>query len=966
MNRIYTTLCLLLFFCTAWGQRGKDGAATITSSVKVNEYTFITADAAAGSTSIAVANSALNTNSRFANNLVPGDLIMIIQMQGANVLTGVYDSTWGSITSYNNCGLYELREVASVPNSTTIDLTCPLINSYTDTGNVQIVRVQRYSSLTINAGGNIGCDGWNGQDGGVIAIEVLGATIINGSVNADSLGFRGGQLGNVAFNSLELIETTFDTNITLGGQKGEGIAGYQASYNILGGMYCRGAAANAGGGGDGWNCAGGGGGNGGSLTAYNGDGNPDTSNPNWVTAWNLEYAGFALNVSSGGGRGGYAAANGTNNPLTVGPGNGLWGSTIRNNMGGKGGRPLDYSTGRLFLGGGGGAGHEDSHHGGAGANGGGLIYLTTYGNISGTGLVKSNGQHGFVAHGNAGDGAGGGGAGGTIVITSTGTISGITVSANGGDGGNQDINSATECEGPGGGGSGGYIGLSNTGVSQSILPGVNGTTNAGNMTAFPPNGGTKGGFGDTATVVPNFTIAANGDTICRNLSTTLTASLTGTVPPGTAIEWFDSAKGVTPVGTGTTYNTPVLNGTDTFYVGTCPGTYRLPVIVVCSNPRLVKQSDSVCIGDSITLNATGGSAYLWSTGATTSSIKVSPPSIHTYSVTITGYLSCGDSSMTATVAVVNYPHVLISGDTQVCNGLADTLNINGSTYTYLWSNGNTTTQYILHNITGDSTVSVKINNAMCALDTTIHVSAKPFPLVTVQPQSICTGTCTLLTANASGNGLTYHWSNGATTDTTTVCPSSNNTYTVNVSNGCNTESTAAVTVYTTSFYACCDTTIGKGDTANLFASGAIHYSWSPSAAIDCDTCHDVKVHPDETTTYTVIGIDAHGCEAERAFTVTVETPCADFTVPNIFTPNNDGINDDFVVHVLNVSSYNLTVFDRWGKQVFASSDPSVYWNGRINSTDNLAPDGTYYYVLTASCSSNKYTKKGFVIVAGEK
>jgi len=55
-----------------------------------------------------------------------------------------------------------------------------------------------------------------------------------------------------------------------------------------------------------------------------------------------------------------------------------------------------------------------------------------------------------------------------------------------------------------------------------------------------------------------------------------------------------------------------------------------------------------------------------------------------------------------------------------------------------------------------------------------------------------------------------------------------------------------------------------------------------------------------------------------------------------------------------------------GKQVFTSSDTSVFWNGRINSTENLVPDGTYYYIINASCGNNDYNKKGFAEVLGEK
>ena len=190
--------------------------------------------------------------------------------------------------------------------------------------------------------------------------------------------------------------------------QGEGIFGYQLDYTPFGGRYCRGAAGNAGGGGDCHNAGGGGGANAGNPgVAWNGNGIPDVSTGTWVTAWNLESAGFATNVSSGGGRGGYSFAATNQNALTLGPwvsGTNLWNGDYRRNNGGWGGRPLDYSTGKLFLGGGGGAGDQDNNAAGAGGKGGGLVYLMCYGTVSGTGSITSNGANGS----NSGvDGAGG-------------------------------------------------------------------------------------------------------------------------------------------------------------------------------------------------------------------------------------------------------------------------------------------------------------------------------------------------------------------------------------------------------------------------------------------------------------------------------------------------------------------------------------------------------------------------------
>jgi hypothetical protein len=84
------------------------------------------------------------------------------------------------------------------------------------------------------------------------------------------------------------------------------------------------------------------------------------TDPNWANAWELESVGFSTKVSSGGGKGGYSRCGTGLNPLTNPPENySTWkGDGRRSTAVGLGGRPLDYSTGKIFLGGGGGQGHN--------------------------------------------------------------------------------------------------------------------------------------------------------------------------------------------------------------------------------------------------------------------------------------------------------------------------------------------------------------------------------------------------------------------------------------------------------------------------------------------------------------------------------------------------------------------------------------------------------------------------------
>ena len=87
-------------------------------------------------------------------------------------------------------------------------------------------------------------------------------------------------------------------------------------------------------------------------------------------------------------------------------------------------------------------------------------------------------------------------------------------------------------------------------------------------------------------------------------------------------------------------------------------------------------------------------------------------------------------------------------------------------------------------------------------------------------------------------------------------------------------------------------------------------------------------------------------------------------VPNVFTPNGDGINDIFRVQVLSSTSFHAVIINWWGRKVYEWSDQSGGWDGKVNGTD--ASPGTYYYIITArgleKNNPPKYVKKGALLL----
>ena len=524
---------LLLLASLAHAQEGKDGVLTVSApNTVLNRYAALGADATAGATSFVVSDVAALDDATYGP-LEPGDLVMLYQAQGASIDTSDTQS-YGAVTNLNNAGRYEFVTVGSVnraTNTLTLAASCGGLKfSYNVLGKAQAVRVPQFAGLTVNSGASVTAPAWDGQTGGVVALHVRGAVMLNGTVDVSGRGFRGGALDNLTQSAGTNVTLYRSSNAADGAEKGESIAGYGDAY--AGGRYGRGAPANGGGGGNAHNAGGGGGANGNNGNLWSGQGVKDPASA-YAAAWALDPNNASMN-SSGGGRGGYTYSSTNKDAATVAPGDSTWGGNLRRERGGLGGRPLDNDpAGRLFFGGGGGAGDANNSSGGAGGGGGGLVYLIA-GSVSGAGSVLANGANGADAKNTFNDAPGGGGGGGTVVIRS-GALSGVNVQANGGNGGSQPITS-NEAEGPGGGGGGGFIAVSGGSVSRSAGGGANGTTTSASLTEFPLNGATRGASGranaplgttPVCTTAPDLTLAkSHTGKFTRGSSATYTLTVT--------------------------------------------------------------------------------------------------------------------------------------------------------------------------------------------------------------------------------------------------------------------------------------------------------------------------------------------------------------------------------------------------------------------------------------------------------
>ena len=123
------------------------------------------------------------------------------------------------------------------------------------------------------------------------------------------------------------------------------------------------------------------------------------------------------------------------------------------------------------------------------------------------------------------------------------------------------------------------------------------------------------------------------------------------------------------------------------------------------------------------------------------------------------------------------------------------------------------------------------------------------------------------------------------------------------------------------------------------------YRWEPfEGAVDNPNISNPIVHPIYTTKYTVYVKNQYGCKAQDTALVYVD-PTAHDLMPTSFTPNNDGLNDVFrAVNLRYEKMIEFTIYNRWGKLLFQTSDKNTGWDGTFNGAAQQT-DVYYYHIL---------------------
>lgn len=252
---------------------------------------------------------------------------------------------------------------------------------------------------------------------------------------------------------------------------------------------------------------------------------------------------------------------------------------------------------------------------------------------------------------------------------------------------------------------------------------------------------------------------------------------------------------------------------------------------------------------------------------------------------------------------------------------------------------------------GTYTITV-VNAAGCTLTENVQLVVNPKVTATVSnaSPSICEGDNVQLSASG---GSTYLWSPATGLSNPNIAnpvasPASTTTYTVTVSNS-TCSATAQVTVNVTNkpvVNAGDDQKMTEGQTITLNGSvdnPAASYYWTPSTGLSDPNSLHPTAQPTEDITYTLHARTGAPCNFEVTDDVFIRV-YKKVVVPNTFTPNGDGVNDNWNITALETYPESYTqVFNRLGRVVYQSRGYTKPWDGKLNGS--YLPEGTYYYKI---------------------
>jgi gliding motility-associated-like protein len=463
------------------------------------------------------------------------------------------------------------------------------------------------------------------------------------------------------------------------------------------------------------------------------------------------------------------------------------------------------------------------------------------------------------------------------------------------------------------------------------------------------------------------------DSAVMSIPCNSTVTLTATGGVGATYQWFDSTSAVFSTNSSITVGEGIyVVSADISGCAVLSDTLR---VIEGDSPIFDLGADTIIACNSsylLTPNILGGTApyvYQWFDSnsvviSTNSSITVGEGD---YDLIVSDLFACGDTS-SISITYDPPPLVDLGSDYSIACNTTTTLvpNIIGGTlpYSYEWNDGSINSSLVASEGNYSLTVSDFWN---CSdLDNIEITESIPGTVTLSGGGSICDdGTTSIIDFDFNGllpwnleftNGLSNQAIQGITSSNYLVTTSNEGTYDIVVAsdvNDClaNIIGTAQVIVHPLPIanLSPIESFIYEGETIELEVGDFAMYQWYNAEGLNLDTLSTLTVS--DSGTYYVWVTDINGCSDESDVAIVHTQPLTNLFIPNAFTPNGDDHNELFVIRGVNVNTFNIQIFNRWGELMFLSDSIDKSWDGTFDN--KKVQEGTYYYNIKVLGDDNR-------------
>lgn len=376
-------------------------------------------------------------------------------------------------------------------------------------------------------------------------------------------------------------------------------------------------------------------------------------------------------------------------------------------------------------------------------------------------------------------------------------------------------------------------------------------------------------------------------------------------------------------------------------------------------------NQSICAGQTVILNGTGGVSYSWLPANSLSNATIfnpvaSPITNTTYTLTVTSFNGCSKLD-SVSIAMIPTVSVVASSNQSICIGASTPLSATSTATIFTWSPSiglsATNTSNTIASPTVTTSYIVTAYNGACLNQDTVLVTVNNLPVVSAGSDiAYCVGDTSQLIGSGGG---AYVWSPGlglssSVISNPTLTATSNSTYTLTATdlNGCINSDTINVVVSALPIVSAGNnSSICIGNNLQFNASGALNYSWLPAAGLNNSALSNPIATPNSTTTYTVIGSDVNGCSNSSTITISVNN------LPNVTVNSTTlclGVSDTLVANGATTYVWNPSGILIGGNSIVVS--PLLTTNYFVFGTDaNGCVDSATAVVTVAATLSGTLT-----------